>query len=231
MFKKKDKKIYIVLITLILSFVFCGAVFWGLYEVGQRTAVRKVYNVSMEMSPEKRLLEPEIRIPLQESEPEFPLYFQWDERWGDEVYGDGTIALNGCGPTCLSMVITGLTGNDEFSPDLVAGFSDAMGYYEDGVGSNWLLMTEGASYFGVHGEIQFLSEQELIQTVKNHQPVICAMGPGDFTTTGHFIVVTDYKEGGFVLHDPNSSQNSEALWSYDRLLPQIRNMWVYEESK
>ena len=230
MLKNKSKKIYTVIIVLLFTVITSGAVFFELYELGQRTAVQNVYKVTIEMAPEQQLLKPEISVPLQKAAPEFPLYFQWDERWGNEKYGDATIALNGCGPTCLSMVVTGLTGNEECSPKLVAAFSDAMGYYENGVGSNWLLMTDGASYFGIHGEIEFLSEEELMEKLLNHQPVICAMGPGDFTVTGHFIVITDYQEGGFVVHDPNSKKNSAVLWSYERLIPQVRNMWVYAKN-
>ncbi len=35
-------------------------------------------------------------------------------------------------------------------------------------------------------------------------PLICAMGPGDFTGNGHFIVVTGYDGEGFSIRDPNS---------------------------
>ena len=44
---------------------------------------------------------------------EIPLLLQWDERWGYQNYGDGMLAVNGCGPTALSMVIVGLTGNKQ----------------------------------------------------------------------------------------------------------------------
>ena len=94
----------------------------------------------------------------------------------------------------------------------------------------WLLMTDGASYFGIHGEIEFLSEEELMEKLLNHQPVICAMGYGDFYCNRSFIVITDYQEGGFVVHDPNSKKKQRGLWSYERLMPQVRNMWVYAKN-
>ena len=50
----------------------------------------------------------------------FPLLMQWDSRWGYQTYGDGLMALNGCGPTALSMVICGLTGDDTVTPWTVA---------------------------------------------------------------------------------------------------------------
>ena len=57
-------------------------------------------------------------------------------------------------------------------------------------------------------------------------PIICAMGAGDFTSTGHYIVITGLKDGMFVVNDPNSVENSEMLWSYERIEDQIRNLWV-----
>ena len=41
-----------------------------------------------------------------------PILQQWDSKWGWYKYGENILALNGCGPTSLAMVITGLTGND-----------------------------------------------------------------------------------------------------------------------
>ena len=53
------------------------------------------------------------------------------------------------------------------------------------------------------------------------------MGPGDFTTTGHYIVMTGYVDGKISVNDPNSYENSEALWSYEQICGQIRNLWAF----
>ena len=52
------------------------------------------------------------------------------------------------------------------------------------------------------------------------------MGPGDFTTTGHFIVLSGCEDGLIKINDPNSYANSEKLWSYEEIADQIRNLWV-----
>ena len=49
-----------------------------------------------------------------------PLFIQWDERWGYKTYGDDFLAVTGCGPTALSMVCVGLTGNLNMNPYAVA---------------------------------------------------------------------------------------------------------------
>ena len=40
-----------------------------------------------------------------------PELIQWNERWGYTKYGTSIVAVSGCGPTCMSMVVSGLTGN------------------------------------------------------------------------------------------------------------------------
>lgn len=57
----------------------------------------------------------------------------------------GIIGLSGCGPTCLSMVLLALTEDEEATPYEVARFSEENGYYVEGSGTAWSLMTEGAA--------------------------------------------------------------------------------------
>ena len=51
---------------------------------------------------------------------EIPLLLQWDERWGYSVYGDNMIAVNGCGPTAVAMVVSGLLCDPSVTPYKVA---------------------------------------------------------------------------------------------------------------
>ena len=60
---------------------------------------------------------------------EIPLFIQWDERWGYELYGNEMIAVDGCGPTSLAMVLAGLTQDASWSPLRVAEFAQENGYY------------------------------------------------------------------------------------------------------
>ena len=55
--------------------------------------------------------------------------------------------------------------------------------------------------------------------------IICSMGPGDFTTEGHFILIRGYDGNGFYVNDPNRRSNSEKQWEFDTLRSQIRNLW------
>lgn len=155
-----------------------------------------------------------------------PLFLQWDERWGYTVYGSNVMGLTGCGPTCLSMVCLHLLQDANYTPRYVADFAEENGYYVEGSGSAWTLISEGGETLGLDITEIPLDENRMMKNLELKNPIICIMGPGDFTTAGHFIVLAGCKDGKFVVNDPNSITNSERLWSYDELKGQIKNLWV-----
>ena len=157
-----------------------------------------------------------------------PLFLQWDERWGYETYGNDFLAVTGCGPTCLSMVRCGLSGETEWNPLTVAQMAEKQGYYVEGAGSSWELMSDGAEQLGLTVYSVIFVAEHIISALESGNPIICAMLPGDFTTTGHFIVLAGVDEGGKVIvRDPNSRINSETSWEVKDLIPQIKNLWGY----
>lgn len=159
---------------------------------------------------------------------QIPLLMQWDEDWGYAPYGEGFIALDGCGPTCLSMVAVGLTGDTSLNPKAVAAFSEKNGYLDAGTGSTlWTLMSEGAQKLGLSSRELPLDESRMARELSEGHPIVCSLRPGDFTTVGHFIVLYGYENGEFLIRDPNSRSRSEETWSYQTLRPQIRNLWAF----
>lgn len=158
-----------------------------------------------------------------------PLLFQWDERWGYGAYGDGCVAVNGCAPTALSMVVAGLTGENTVTPYTIAKYAQENGYYVDGIGTSWELFQNGCENFGVRGETLSLTENSVKEALNSGKPIICSVRPGDFTTAGHFIVLTSVEDGKIRVNDPNSKKNSEKLWDYERLEPQIKNLWAFQK--
>lgn len=158
---------------------------------------------------------------------EYPLLLQYDKKWGYGIYGDNVIAVNGCGPTSLAMVVAGLTGKNDTTPYDIAKYSYEKGYYTEEWGTKWDLMSTGIEPFGVTGKKIVLSKQNLYNELNNCHPLIASMRPGDFTTVGHFIVLTGIKNDKIVVNDPNSSERSAKLWEYDVIAPQIKGLWTY----
>ncbi len=155
-----------------------------------------------------------------------PLFLQWDPRWGFEEYGDGMICYTGCGPTCLAMVAFQLLQDTSVTPKTVADFADRAGYYTDGVGSAWTLMGKGCEHFGLTAEEISVSERKMEDRLAQGKPLICAVGKGDFTQSGHFIVLTGYENGSFTVNDPNSKVRSAQTWTFQQLSGQLRNIWA-----
>lgn len=155
-------------------------------------------------------------------------FYQWDQRWGYLSYGDSIMGLAGCGPTALSIVITSLTHNSKWNPYAVASYAEANGYYVDGVGTSWALMSEGATYFDVNAMQIANDEQSLKNVIDQGGMVIASVTAGDFTTTGHFIVIHGYdQQGNFLIQDPYRKSTSDNVWTFTRLSPQFANLWAY----
>jgi len=161
---------------------------------------------------------------------DIPLLLQTDERWGERAYGNSNIAVSGCAPTCMSMVIVGLTHNEKATPIMLAEYAQNEGYYMEGVGTVWDFFAKGGKEFGVAGKEISLDKTVVMRQLTAGHPVICSMRPGDFTTEGHFIVLVGVSEGLIELHDPASSERSGRLWDYDVLAPQIKNLWAFSRS-
>ncbi len=160
---------------------------------------------------------------------EIPLLIQWDERWGYCSYGSSMIGISGCGPTCLSMVLVGLTGQKKYDPAWVASYSEDNGYWVEGTGTSWELMWKGAADLGLRAERLPLQPGILRDRLEDKIPVICSVKPGDFTNTGHFIVLTGLDENGKIMVcDPNSRINSRKTWGIKRVMRQIKSMWAYK---
>lgn len=155
-----------------------------------------------------------------------PLFMQWDKRWGYIPYGADVAGITACGPVCLSMVAYYLTGDEAMSPDKIIQFAIDEGYCVPGNGSAWTLISQGAKQLGLNVKELPLVEARIRKQLEEGNPVICIMGPGVFTTTGHFIVLTGYEDGKFRVNDPNSMERSSKLWAFDQFSDQIRNLWA-----
>lgn len=155
-----------------------------------------------------------------------PLLLQWDERWGYSQYAGDLMGLTGCGPTCLSMVSIHLLKDDKYTPKYIARFAERNGYSVVGSGSSWNLISEGGKELGLDVTEIPLNENRIIRNLEVGNPIICIMGAGDFTSTGHFIVMTEYTDGKIQVNDPNSQIRSKKLWELDDIKYQIKNLWV-----
>lgn len=159
---------------------------------------------------------------------EVPLYFQTD--YPDALYGEGTIATDGCGITSLAMVATALTGHT-YLPDELAE-------YFGGRADNNVARLEYASEKLALPYQKSPSWNATLDALKQGKLVIALMSGGSlFTTTQHFLVLTGVDETGRIwVNDPNEANYDK--WdlkegfangfSANQILQGYSGAWIYD---
>ena len=177
-----------------------------------------------------KIYNPDVSGDLKEGE--IPLFIQWDKRWGYGWYGSNYIGVAGCGPTCLSMVVCGLKNDATANPYEVSKYAEIKNYYVAGQGTSWTLMTTGALNYGLKYTTGQISAAYILNNLSPQSPMICSMKPGDFTSQGHFIVLTGVTpDGKIIINDPVSPANSAKAWDVNVLVGQIKSLWKYSYKK
>lgn len=152
----------------------------------------------------------------------FTNYYQYNY---SQPYSEGTIATSGCGPTSAAMVLSYLKGQ-EITPVETAAFGN--GTYTCSQGTYWSYFGDIADKYGVNCIEQSVTRENIINGLNGDNPVIMSMGPGTFTSSGHFIVLRDIDENGQVtVADPNSESRSNQTYDINVFLNEGKEMWAY----
>ena len=157
-----------------------------------------------------------------------PRLYQWDARWGYTLYCNTTFALTGCCPTSLAMVYQGLTGASDKSPYDMGVLANERGYMDSYNGTDTAFLTNCASELGLQCTTISVSADSITSTLAAGQVIICNVGPGDFTTGGHFIVLAGLdSNGNVVVNDPFSAERSAESWSAETIASQTKALFAY----
>ena len=157
-------------------------------------------------------------------------YFnQGDAQWAEKLFGRDPIGKYGCGPTALAMVISTMTGN-LVTPEAMAAWTASAGYAALHSGS-YLSIVEGtAKRYGLDCAsipVEAASADTLYDALSTGGVLVALMGPGHFTSGGHFILLHGVTLSGDILvADPNSRENSLAVWNPDIILSEFsKSRW------
>lgn len=160
---------------------------------------------------------------------EHPHFLQYDIRWGYKEYGTTVLGFTGCAPTALSMVVLQLTGDTGATPDKIADYCTENGLYIPNQGTSWNLFTGASSAFGVKGKILPFNDKRMKEELEAGHPIIISLRPGDFTQNGHIAVIVGVEDGKYKINDPASTIRTSMLWDFETLIPQIKQLWVFEK--
>lgn len=150
-------------------------------------------------------------------------YNQSDSRWADYPYGGSDpLAVYGCGPTVMAMLVTSFTENTVQPPDMAA-WSAANHYWSSGYGTRHEFIPEGAAAFGLHAEsFRNLTAEGVMSELKSGHILVALMGPGHFSDSGHFIIITEDWSGNQVrVADPARLERTQAAWDVQLILDEL----------
>lgn len=150
-----------------------------------------------------------------------PMYLQWDNRWAYNKLGDRNIGVNGCGPTSMAMILSRLKDDPSITPDKVA--EDAKTYMV-AEGISWNFFNDYKNKYNYNIENVNLDEN-LMKKALEKGPLLVSVKKGYFTLYGHLFVIDSYKDGKFLINDPNSIKNSKREWTFDEIKDQIIHIW------
>lgn len=138
-----------------------------------------------------------------------PYYLQWDNRWAYDELGQRNIGISGCGPTSTAMVLSRIKNDPSITPDKIS--KDAKNYMTN-EGISWNFFKDEAEKYKLNTKEINLNEKEMIEALKKG-PIIVSVNRGYFTLFGHIFVIDSYKNGKFIVNDPNSIKNTMRPWT------------------
>ena len=136
-------------------------------------------------------------------------YKQGDSRWGSKMYSSTgnkkqTMKSSGCGPTAMADVVATLK-DESIDPYDLAQLSVANGHRSSSGGTAWSFFPYIMEKFAFSKMVQTDSFTSLQACLDNGGYVVCSMGPGYWTSGGHFICVWKVENGYVYANDPASS--------------------------
>lgn len=136
--------------------------------------------------------------------------------------GTNTIKSAGCGPTSLAICISTLTGR-RVTPIQVADWGAKQGLYIQGEG--WSHSCPGimANHWGLKCKKIARSKKDLKGVLKKGQLVVAVMGPGHFTSGGHYIVLYGLNSKGQILVSDCGSRARNGAWNFDTVFNETKD--------
>ena len=167
-------------------------------------------------------------------------YNQTYDRWADAPYGTDRLGGYGCGPTAMAMAVSSLTST-AIDPAEMAQWCVENRYWARKHGSYLSIVSGAAEAYGL--TCTPLSPEELdpdllVSYLATGQVIAALMGPGHFTSRGHFILLRGVTlDGSILVADPASVERSLTPWDLDLILEELSAsrhhgapLWVLSQS-
>ena len=166
-------------------------------------------------------------------------FYQASEEWAGQPYGSDTIGPYGCGPTVMAMVVASMTDTDT-DPAAMAAWAVQNGHWARRSGSYDSIVPGAAQAFGLEVESLPTQDPEDLRTaLRDGKLLVAHIGPGHFTTGGHFILIHGATlTGDLLVADPNSPERSLMIWDPQIILDELSSarshgapLWVISKPR
>lgn len=160
-----------------------------------------------------------------------PHLYQWDRRWAYTIYSSATFGLTGCGPTSLAMIYQGLNRTVDKTPHDIAIMAEENGFMSEFNGTDSAFFTEMAEPLGLSCWESYPDTDNIKEELAAGHVIIANLGPGYFTTNGHFFVLAGLDaDGKVIVNDPYSVVRSSQTWDADFIAAETMAMFVYAKA-
>ena len=169
-------------------------------------------------------------------------YLQTDPRWGSLDYSapgeKTTIAASGCGPTAMAMVLAtwadpSVTPKTECAWALAHGYKAPhqgtyYGYFEP-AGARYGLRVTRLNYSSLYGNATSAFHAQVKDALDRGCLVITCMGKGNWTSSGHYVLVWKIEGDTIYINDPASTLARRTRGSYALFKQQVKYYWIIEK--
>lgn len=146
-------------------------------------------------------------------------YLQTDPRWSAKDYSargeKTTIGASGCGPTAMAMVLA-TWADPQVTPATECAWALAHGYKAPRQGTYYGYFPPAAARYGLtcrqmnwsslYGNPNSSLHAQAKGEIAKGNLVIACMGPGLWTSSGHFVLVWEIQGNTVYLNDPASTK-------------------------
>lgn len=165
------------------------------------------------------------------------VYYQTDRRWASQSYAVKgevtTVGASGCGPTAMAMVLA-TWADKRVTPATECAWALKNGFKALRHGTYYAYFAPAARRYGlsctqlngasIYGSPNSAYHDTVMAAVKAGDLVICCMGPGNWTRSGHFILLWDVdavRDIAYV-NDPASSLPRRIRGSWQLLKREVK---------
>ena len=166
-------------------------------------------------------------------------YLQTDPKWSGLDYSatgeKTTIGASGCGPTAMAMVLAtwadpAVTPKTECAWALKHGYKAPRsgtyyGYFEP-AGARYGLEVTRLNYSNLYGNAASAYHAQVRDALERGDLVIACMGKGNWTSSGHYVLVYAIEAGTVFINDPASTKAARTKGSYELFRKQVKYYWV-----